>query len=214
MDIKYLGHSSFRIRGKDAVIVTDPFDQKMVGLTYPKTEAQVVTISHEHADHNALERVSGDLVVVRGPGEYEIRGVRIYGYRTFHDDKNGEERGVNTIYLFVLDGIRIVHCGDLGHTLSDSLLDEIGDVDILFIPIGGTYTINAKQAASVVKQIEPLIVIPMHYKVPGMTDSFSELQTVDMFAKELDKEVKTEDKLVISRDKFPEDLELVVLQNK
>ncbi|MCR4264305.1 MAG: MBL fold metallo-hydrolase [Candidatus Roizmanbacteria bacterium] len=214
MEIKYLGHSSFRIRGKDAVIITDPFDQKMVGLAYPKTEAQVVTISHEHADHNALERVGGDPVVVRGPGEYEVQGVRIYGYKTFHDDKNGGERGVNTVYLIVLDGIRILHCGDLGHTLSDSLFDEIGDVDILIIPVGGTYTINAKQAASVVKQIEPLIVIPMHYQVPGMTDSFSDLQTVDIFAKELDKDVKPEEKLVITRDKFPQDLELVVLQSK
>ncbi|MBI4136951.1 MBL fold metallo-hydrolase [Candidatus Roizmanbacteria bacterium] len=214
MEIKYLGHSSFRIRGKDAVIVTDPFDQKNVGLPFPKIDAQVVTISHEHDDHNDLSRIGGEPVVVRGPGEYEVLGIRIYGYQTFHDDKKGEERGVNTVYLFVIDGMRILHCGDLGHVLPDALLEEIGDVDILMVPVGGGFTVNAKQAVSVVKQIEPLIVIPMHFKAPAMSETFSELQPVDVFAKELDKPVKTEEKLVISKDKFPQDLELVILQSK
>src|SRR3990167_10068792 len=110
MEIKYLGHSSFRIRGKDAVVITDPYNPDEVGLSFPKQKADIVTISHEHGDHAHLGRITENPVDIHGPGEYEAKGVRIYGYKTYHDDKQGQDRGQNTLYLIVVDEIRILHC--------------------------------------------------------------------------------------------------------
>src|SRR3989344_1863410 len=115
MDIKYLGHSSFRIRGKNAALVTDPFDPGMLGFSYPKVTADVVTVSHEHPDHNQTQLVTGrgegkSVVIIRGPGEYEVNGIKIYGYQTFHDNENGAKRGKNTMFVFQVDGINILHC--------------------------------------------------------------------------------------------------------
>ena len=122
MDITYLGHSSFKIRTKTATVITDPFDPKMVGLKYSGVEGEIVTVSHDHSDHNAVDRVSLVKKVVEGPGEYEILGVTIMGYKTFHDNKNGSERGENTVYVIEAEGLRLVHLGDLGHLLSDDQL--------------------------------------------------------------------------------------------
>lgn len=216
MDIKYLGHSSFRLRGKNAAVVTDPFDPKIVGQSFPKVNADVVTLSHDHPDHNRRDlvgaRVEGKApIVFTGPGEYEVNGVKIYGYQTFHDAQNGSERGKNTMYVINVDGINILHCGDLGHPLTDAQIEEIGDVDILIVPTGGHYTINEKEAITVVRQIDPYIVIPMHYNEAGKADSFKELSGVDAFLKEIGKTVEPTPKLTITHDKLPEELEVVVL---
>lgn len=222
MDIKYLGHSSFRIRGKNAALVTDPFDPGMVGFSFPKVTADVVTVSHEHPDHNQTQLVAGRVeglpaqpgksaVVVRGPGEYEVNGIKIYGYPTFHDSENGSKRGKNTIYLLKVDGVNILHCGDLGHILSDALLEEIDEVHILLVPTGGFYTINEKEALAVVRQVDPSIVIPMHYKQDKMKESFGSLSTVDAFLKEIGKTGEVQPKLTITHDKLPEELEVIVL---
>ena len=163
MEIYYLGHSSFRIKGKSASIVTDPFDPKMVGLKYQGVTGDIVTISHDHTDHNQVSQVSEVKKIVTSPGEYEIMGVSIIGLSSFHDDAQGADRGKNTIYVFEIDEMRICHLGDLGHTLNEKLVEEIGDIDILMIPTGGEYTINSETAVAVVQGIEPRIIIPMHY---------------------------------------------------
>lgn len=216
MDIKYLGHSSFRIRGKSAAIVTDPFDKSMVGLPFPLVTADIVTVSHEHPDHNNVDAVksrdeAGTVMTVRGPGEYEIHGVKIFGIHTFHDHETGASRGTNTMYRIEIDGMSILHCGDLGHVLTDAQLEEVGTIDVLLIPTGGTFTINEKEAAKVISQIEPSIVIPMHYKQAGMNASFNTLTPLDTFIAEMEKEPVREQKLVLTKDKIPLETTIVVL---
>ena len=125
MEITYLGHSAFKIKGKSATIVTDPYD-KGVGFTMPKVSADIVTLSHKHEDHSAANKVSGtarrdEPYVIEAPGEYEVNGIGVFGWGSFHDDKKGEERGKNTIYTYMVDGIRLGHLGDLGHEIDDDL---------------------------------------------------------------------------------------------
>jgi L-ascorbate metabolism protein UlaG (beta-lactamase superfamily) len=158
MEIKYIGHSSFFIKTKTAKIVTDPFNPSSVGLKFPKTEADVVTISHNHPDHNYVEGVKDGALVIDWPGEFEKNEVRINGFPTFHDNKKGEERGQNTMYKFEAENISILHCGDLGHALMTQQSKTIGGVDILLIPTGGFYTITAEEAVKVVQEIEPSII--------------------------------------------------------
>ena len=185
MDITYLGHSSFKIKTKTATIVTDPFDSKMVGLKYSGAEAEIVTVSHSHSDHNAIDKVSGIKKVFEGPGEYEVKGVSIIGYSSYHDKEEGAKRGKNTIFVFEADGLRFAHLGDLGHTLSDNLVDEMGSVDILMIPVGGVYTIGSREAVDVVNKVSPYFVVPMHFAVSGLDPkTFSGLEPVDTFLKE------------------------------
>lgn len=210
MDITCLGHSSFKIRGKQASVVTDPFSQGVTGLKFPKTEADIVTISHQHEDHNQANLVGGSPLVFSGPGEYEAKGVKIIGISTFHDESGGLKRGKNTAFQIKMDGLTLVHLGDLGHKLEDREIEILNGVDILMVPVGGVYTIDGKGATQVVTQLDPRIVIPMHYKVPSL--SF-ELDTLDKFLKEMGKEeVKPQPKLVISKDKLPEEREIVVLE--
>lgn len=212
MEIVHLGHSSFKLKGKTATVVCDPFDSEMVGIKFPKVEAQIVTISHSHNDHNKVTNVEGNPFVISGPGEYEVVDVFIKGIQTFHDSNNGQERGTNIVYNIELDKIHIAHLGDLGHSLSDSQLDELGDVDILLIPIGGIYTIDPQLATNVIAKIEPRIVIPMHYKEERLAKTFSQLNTVDDFLKQMGKEKKLLPKLSITKDKLPKELDVIVLE--
>lgn len=202
-----MGHSSFKLKGKAATVVTDPF------LT--KCEADIVTISHPHADHNQISKVSGSPFVIDGGGEYEVKGVSVIGVASWHDDKGGAQRGPNTIYVIEIDGMRVCHLGDLGHKLSDAQLEEIGSVDVVLVPVGGEYTLDAKQAGEVVKQLDPWIIIPMHYQQPGLdAATFGKLAGVDVFLKEIGKEVTPMPKLVVTRDKLPEETQVVVLERK
>jgi L-ascorbate metabolism protein UlaG (beta-lactamase superfamily) len=185
MDITFLGHSSFKIKTKTASVITDPFDSEMVGLKYSGVDGDIVTISHDHKDHNEVDRVSGVKKVVSGPGEYEIMGVSILGYQTFHDESKGSDRGKNTIYVYETERLRLAHLGDLGHMLSEDLVNEIGDIDVLFIPVGGEFTINSKVASELVRKIEPFFVIPMHYQMQGLNPgTFAKLSPVEDFLKE------------------------------
>ncbi len=215
MDITPLGLSSFRIRGKNAVVVTDPFDSATVGLKYPKgVEADILTISHDHSDHNMVTNVSGSPYLLKGPGEYEIKGVIIEGVATFHDDKKGELRGRNTMYHFLIDGVNVLHMGDIGHMLTAAEIEKLGTVDILLLPVGGYYTIDAKVAVELIGEIEPSVVIPMHYARPSLNQEvFGQLTGVDVFLKEMGKEVvQPVSKLSITKDKLPEELQVVVLE--
>lgn len=210
MNITYYGHSCFKIVSNNLVIVTDPFD-KNIGLRPPKVQAEIVTISHNHHDHNNISAISGQPFIVSSPGEYEIKGVSIFGILSFHDPKEGEERGLNTIYLIEAEGIKICHLGDFGQSqFSDQQLEAINQVDILFIPVGGKYTINASLASSLVSQIEPKIVIPMHYQLPGLK---IDLDPINKFLKEMGLSKKESvDKLTIKKKNLPSETEVVIMR--
>lgn len=210
MDIIYLGHASFKIKGKNATVVTDPYDLQ-VGLKFPKVEADIVTISHDHFDHSAAGLVQGEPFVVGGPGEYEVKGVEIVGVSSFHDSKDGSERGKNTIYNLKVDKINIAHLGDIGQeSLTDEQIEDIGNVDILLIPVGGFYTIDAAVASKMATKLEPKIIIPMHYADPDTT--VKELAGVENFLKEIGKEdVEPVQKLTITSDKLPEETQVVLM---
>lgn len=215
MDITSLGHSSFKLRGKTVTVVTDPYDAAIVGLKFPKhTTADIVTVSHEHGDHNAVGVIEGVPYVVRGPGEYEIKGVGIVGISVYHDNDKGQERGKNTIYRIELDGLSIVHLGDLGHKLTSEQVDSLDGVDILLVPTGGFYTIDESQAVQVVHDIAPSIVIPMHYGRPDLNPKgFEKLSPVSAFLKEMGNEgIAPTPKLSVTKEKLPEEMQVVVLQ--
>ncbi len=215
MEITLLGHASFRIKGKKATIVTDPFNSDMVGLKYPRQSADIVTVSHDHSDHNEVGNVSSVKKVIGGPGEYEILGASFIGISTYHDDKKGELRGKNTIYVIEVDGLRLAHLGDLGHKLSEKVLEMIGNIDILMIPVGGEYTIGPEAAVEVVRSIEPTITIPMHYQVRGMKpDLFNKLEKVDHFLSDLGLPVEKLPKLIIRKETLGEDQKIIVLGKK
>ena len=169
MKIKSYGHAAFLITSEQGVkIITDPYESGAFGgqLTYGKIkdQADIVTTSHDHADHNDTKTLPGSPQVVKGSGSKTVKGISLKGLSTYHDSSQGSERGANTIFTFSVDGIQVCHLGDLGHTLSDQDLDEVGHVDILLIPVGGLYTIDPKEATRVAEQIKPKVLIPMHFK--------------------------------------------------
>ncbi|HSX57760.1 MAG TPA: MBL fold metallo-hydrolase [Candidatus Saccharimonadales bacterium] len=209
MEISYLGHASFKLKGKNATVVVDPFDPK-IGLKFPKVEADIVASTHSHFDHNAISSVGGSPYVIEGPGEYEVKGIEIVGVASWHDNKEGAERGKNTIYNFKIDKINIAHLGDLGQTtLTEPQVEEIGNVDVLLLPVGGFFTIDASEANKIASQLEPKIIIPMHFKGDS---TVSELADVDKFLKEIGKEnIEAVPKLVVTPDKLPEETQVVLL---
>lgn len=171
MNIQYYGHSCFKIATKaegrgseDVIAFIDPFDKK-VGLKPPQGKADVVFVSHTHHDHNNVEALKENPVVIDAPGEYSVKGINVTGIDSFHDDKEGAERGRNTIFILDTEDIRICHLGDLGADLTIKQLEKIGDVDILMIPVGGKYTIDYKVAVAIAKKLSPSIIIPIHYKM-------------------------------------------------
>ncbi|TEU02218.1 hypothetical protein E3I18_01380 [Candidatus Woesebacteria bacterium] len=215
MDITFLGHSSFRLKGKTATVVTDPFDPEVVGLKFPKVAADIVTVSHQHEDHNQADLVKDVKRLVSGPGEYEIMGVSIIGIPTFHDEKKGAKRGKNTIYVYEMDGLRLVHLGDLGHKLHEKILEKIGDIDILMVPVGGEYTIGPTEAVEVARAIEPKMVIPMHYQMPGLNPAtFAKLSSTKPFLAEIGLLVEKTDKLSVKKENIGEESKVILLEKK
>lgn len=214
MDITYLGHSSFKIRGKHVTLITDPYTEESVGIKFPKNlTADIVTISHDHDDHNASSIIGGPPYVIKGPGEYEVKGIPVFGISTYHDGQKGANRGLNTMYRIEVDSLTILHAGDLGHTLTDATLEEIGSVDILLIPVGGHYTIDAKTAAAVVHEVEPSIVVPMHFGRPDLNQKvFSKLTSLETFLNEMGKaDVVPQSKITMTKDKLPSEMQVIVL---
>jgi L-ascorbate metabolism protein UlaG (beta-lactamase superfamily) len=212
MIITWQGHSCFKIQdkiGPDGVtVVTDPFDKK-IGLKVPNFEADIITVSHQHDDHNNVGALRGQPFIINSPGEYDRRGVLVEGIDSYHDEKKGDGRGSNIIFRIELDDISIVHLGDLGHSLDNFQLEKLAGTDILLVPVGGKYTIDAEQAVSVISQIEPRIVIPMHYKVKDLD---MDIEGVDKFVKALGLAPIYEEKLKLSKRDLPqEDMELVIL---
>lgn len=169
MKIKWLGHSCFVLTSEKGIrVVTDPFDDT-VGYKVDEIEAEIVSTSHEHYDHNNVSVITGNAKHVTGTGKINIEGIEITGVASFHDECEGAKRGKNDIFKFRIDGINICHLGDLGHVLNDDQLREIGDVDVLLVPVGGTFTIDYKGAIEVMNLIKPSITIPMHYKTTALT---------------------------------------------
>ena len=196
-------------------MVCDPYDSKKVGLKFPKYDAEIVTVSHEHDDHNYVSGVHGVRKVISGAGEYEISDVSIIGLPSYHDDKEGIERGKNVIYVIEAEGIRLCHLGDLGHTLSDKIVEDIGEINILFIPVGGVYTIGPEEAVKVVADIEPNIVIPMHFKVPGLTLSkANEMKAVDEFLNDSGMTSEKLPKLIVKESDFGEEQKVIILDKR
>ncbi len=219
MDITYFGHSCFKLRGKELTVVMDPFSKKGVGFDLPSLSADIVTSSHDHADHSNISAVKGtsrreEPFVIKHPGEYEIMGASVFGVKSFHDNKNGEKRGKNTMFVVHIDGIAVGHLGDLGEDkLSDKQLDELGGIDVLLCPVGGVYTIGPKEAADIINAIQPSYVIPMHFKTKKHSDTFAKVSTLDDFLKEFGAtEAKRSDKLAVSQLSLPEETEVLVLE--
>lgn len=167
MKIRWLGHSSFLITSTSGTrVVTDPYAPE-VGFSFPGVSAELVTVSHDHFDHNNSRVVHGAPVVVSSVGDCERCGVRLQGIPSYHDECEGAKRGKNTVFLIEVDGVKICHLGDLGEPLNSDLATKLSGVDILLIPVGGTYTLDAKHAREYVEAIKPKIVIPMHFKSSG-----------------------------------------------
>ncbi len=208
MEINWLGHSCFRIKGSKVTVVTDPYSPDL-GYSLGKPAADIVTVSHQHPAHSYLKGVSGGPRPITGPGEYEISDVLIIGLATFHDEERGKQRGKNTVYLIEIDEVSLCHLGDLGHVLTTEEVAEIDNVDVLFVPVGGVSTINAQMAAEVVRQLEPKVVIPMHYKTGALK---RELEPVDGFLKEMGvKEVASRPKLSLTKSNLPLSMQVVLL---
>jgi len=169
MRIQWLGQASFQITTSDGVAIrTDPYDSSL-GFRLSSLPADVVTVSHDHFDHAAVDTVPGDPVVLRRAGEREVKGVTFLGVESFHDDNQGLDRGTNIIFVIEAEGVRVCHLGDLGHTLTQQQVEAIGHVDVLMVPVGGVYTVDAAGATSVMAQLSPRITIPMHYRVNGLS---------------------------------------------
>lgn len=171
MKIKWLGHSCFLLTSNRGIkILTDPFDEK-VGYSAPSVEADIVTVSHGHYDHSNTNAVKGSFEIINKSGSYLSKGVEIKGVQTFHDEQKGQKRGGNIVFRLGIDGVRLCHCGDLGHVLTEEQAKEIGKIDVLLVPVGGTYTIDADGAIKVMKLLKPAITIPMHFKTEALTFS-------------------------------------------
>ncbi len=208
MEITWLGHSCFRLKGKDITLITDPYE-KSLGYDLGRQAANIVTISHQHPGHHNVAAIGDSPKVLNGPGEYEISHVLITGLPTFHDAQRGKLRGKNTIYIIEMDDIRIGHLGDLGHVPSSTQIEEMGDVDVLMVPVGGVSTIDAAAAAETVSLLEPKLVIPMHFKTEATTQ---ELEALDKFIKEMGlREIVPQPKLTVSRSGLPAETQVVVL---
>jgi L-ascorbate metabolism protein UlaG (beta-lactamase superfamily) len=216
MQLLWKGQACFSItiqrnKQEQVKILIDPFDASL-GLKVPLLEADIVLSTHDHFDHNNIKASKGEPFVVTSPGEYEIKDVFIRGIASFHDDTLGKERGLNTIFIIEGEGMRMCHMGDFGQQeLTAEQVGQIGNIDILFVPVGGTYTIDGKQAAKVVAQIEPRVVIPMHYALPSLKVKLAKVD--DFLAAMGKKSEEVQSKLVIkTRDLPVEDTTVTVLK--
>ena len=211
MIITWYGHSCFKIITNGLTIIIDPFN-KDIGLRPPQGQADIVLVSHNHHDHNNISAINGNPFIIKGPGEYEIKEISIIGIESAHDGKNGEERGLNTIYLIESEDIKLCHFGDFGQDdLTDEQRETINEPDVVFAPVGGKYTIGATRAANLVNSLEPKIVIPMHFKMAG--SKINDLDSVDRFLKEMGAGKKSAvDKLTLKKKSLPEQMEVVVMK--
>lgn len=214
MDVIWYGHACFRLKDRNSTVVTDPYD-KTLGLPLPRPKADIVTISHSVPHHNYTAGVKGEFKVVDGPGEYEIGGTFITGIRMLPSGKNDQKKEItpqNNVFVIYMDDIAICHLGDLNHVPSQNQVEDMGNIDVLMVPVGGQNALNAAQAAEVISLIEPYIVIPMHYKLPDVT---VKLDPVDKFLKEMG--ITKADgiaSLRLTQSSLPEETQVVLLEPK
>jgi L-ascorbate metabolism protein UlaG (beta-lactamase superfamily) len=218
MEITYYGHSCFKLTGKVGSVVTDPFGE-YVGLPVPKLTADLVTVSHQHPDHNVVAQVGATSrrqrpFIIDSLGEYEVGGISVFGVPTHHDATQGTERGSNFVFTILIDGIRVCHLGDVGHELSSEQVEAIGQVDVLLCPVGGGFTINPEQAVKTIGMLEPAIAIPMHFRTPSHNPQvFADLATLEDFLKEYGSSPEPTPKLSLDKTKLPLETEIVVLRS-
>lgn len=210
MEIQWHGYSCFSIKSKKTTIVTDPFDPEKTGLKLGKLKADIVTVSHDHSGHNNVKAVEGNPRVLDWPGEYDIQGVFITAMNTYHNTKDEEDKGTNTVFNFTVDDIYVCHLGDLGHVLTTEHVDELGKVDVLMIPVGEGNCISIKKAKEMIEKVEPRMVIPMHFAQEGLKRE--DLKPVQEFLKEMgiNNPQKT-DILKISKKDLPQEDTIYVL---
>jgi len=211
MNIFWLGQSAIKIQDKEVTIAIDPHDK--TGLKMPKFQADLLLISSDKEGYNNAKAIKGAPFVINGAGEYEVKNVFVYGLRSFLDNKKGEENGVMTSYVIEYQGIKIGHLGPLGQdTLTERQLAKLEGVDILIVPVGGSPTINGTGAVKIISQLQPRIVIPVHYKVSGLK---AKLEPVDKFLKEFGvTQTDKMDKLKVSKKDLPQEETKVVILNK
>jgi L-ascorbate metabolism protein UlaG (beta-lactamase superfamily) len=211
LEIDWFGHACFRLKSREATLITDPY-AKEIGLAFPRPRGDIVTISHDHPGHSFSDGVKGEPKLVLGPGEYEIRNVFITGIQTSHDKKGSKERGANTVYVIETDGLRICHLGDLGHVPTQPQAEAMGDVDVLLVPVGGVSTVTGNEAAEIVSMLEPHIVIPMHF---ANEDLKFKLETTAKFFKEMgSKAPKPIEMLKITKDSLPAETQIILFEAK
>ncbi|MEM2109083.1 MAG: MBL fold metallo-hydrolase [Candidatus Odinarchaeota archaeon] len=209
--VKWLGHACFEIKG-DVTVVTDPHDGVSLGIKPPQSKADIVLITHSHYDHaDGLPLVRRDDTVVLREfvGERNVKGVNVRGVKTFHDTSKGAQRGLNVIYLFEMAGMRFLHLGDLGHVLGSDIVESVKPVDVLFVPVGGTYTLDHSGATKIYNEIKPRITIPMHYKISGLNLPLSSVDT--FLAGKAEARRLGVNFLEISREKLPKTSEIIAL---
>jgi L-ascorbate metabolism protein UlaG (beta-lactamase superfamily) len=209
LKIRWHGHACFEIRN-DNTLVIDPHDGKSIGIKVPQVEADVILITHDHYDHNSFKTVEKKgTKIIRG-GNRTLEGIKIQSLHAFHDEEEGEKRGEMNLYKILVDDLKICHLGDLGHILDDVSLRKIGDIDILFVPVGGNFTIDAHQAMTMIDAIRPRVAVPMHYKIGGLSlpieriDSFLTLAEKKYDIQHVDNEIE------MNEDDLPDETEIWV----
>jgi L-ascorbate metabolism protein UlaG (beta-lactamase superfamily) len=214
MQIKWHGHSCFEYSDGNITVVIDPHDGKSIGIKPPRATADIVLMTHDHYDHNAARVINGDHKNhLAHNGRFECKGMNFHGYATFHDQENGKLRGFNTMYAFQMDGISICHCGDLGDIPSDNVIKAVKGVNILFLPVGGVYTMENDQLKEFIELISPQVVVPMHYRVGGLTIPVASLDSFLSMIPE-DNVVYVGNSLDISKDELPETKECWVFDRQ
>ena len=216
MKVKWFGHASFLITSdKGTKIITDPYTPGVYGLEYNQISesADIVTVSHDHDDHNNVSVIPGKPQIVKGAGKHQAKGIEFRGIASCHDDCGGKERGDDTIFVFTIDDIKICHLGDLGRLLTDKEVSEIGKVDVLMIPVGGNFTIDAAAADKVIAQLKPHIVFPMHYQT-GKCPNFP-VANADPFLKGKNNVKKsTDSKVELKINQLPKNTQIYVLRHE
>lgn len=209
MHIRWLGHSCFLFTNQEGLrVLTDPFNEK-VGYPAPHVETDIVTVSHHHHDHDSVHVLPGKPHIIDAKGLHNYSGLTIQGTETFHDTEQGAKRGKNILFSFSMDGVRVVHLGDLGHLLSPDQLTDVGQADIACIPVGGFYTIDAEHAYQVIQQLNPKIVLPMHYKLDNTINL--PIEGIEPFLTHFT-QIKKAKTLDISTASLPQSQEVIVLE--
>lgn len=208
MEITWLGHSCFRLRQDDVVLITDPFPPSL-GLSIGEIEASAVSVSHDHPNHSSVSGILGDPRVIRGPGEYEVRNIYVRGFLTPPaEDDPADKR--NTAFVIEMDGLKICHLGDISHPLSGSMAADLAPLDILLAPAGGGCTLSISQVSELAQSLESRIVVPMHYKLPELS---VEIGPLEPFLREMGaREVEPQARLIITPSTLPGETRVVVLQ--